>query len=110
MAELLYLREEDFRPNFSTQVEPEVLERVGVVVDHLAQATRSGEFSYALKAGHFEQIDLARWPTGEAVDIGDAACGRLATLAKPPRLAFFTGLAVQDLCTAVMVYEKLSKG
>jgi len=87
------------------QVAPEVLEQVGVVVDHLEQARKSGEFAHALAAGRFDRIDLARSAAGEVLDIGDAACGRLGD--RVPRLAYFTGLAVQDLCAAAMVYEKL---
>jgi len=87
------------------QLQPEVLEGMGVVVDELQQARRSGEFKYAQDAGRFEQICFAHSATGAILNIGDAACGRLESSLVPPRLAYFTGLAVQDLCAAIMVYE-----
>lgn len=87
------------------QLQPEVLEGMGVVVDELQQARRSGEFKYARDSGRFEKICFARSAAGAILNIGDAACGRLEKSLIPPRLAYFTGLAVQDLCAAVMVYE-----
>ena len=44
------------------------------------------------------------------LEIGDAACGRREGSEPRPRLAYFTGLAVQDLCAAVMIYEKMRDG
>lgn len=91
------------------QLAPEILEETGVVVDHLEQARGSGEFKYAQEQGRFARIALARGETGEVLTIGDAACGRLPAGIARPRLAYFTGLAVQDLCAAVALYEKLQK-
>ena len=88
------------------QVAPDLLERVGVVVDQLRQAEDSGEFAHARQMGRFEQIDLARNAAGEVLDIGDAACGRIERGENGPQLAYFTGLAVQDMCAGVMVYER----
>ena len=45
-------------------------------------------------------------PFGEVLDIGDAACGRLKAAEPRPQLVYLTGLAVQDLCAAAMIYEK----
>ena len=90
------------------QAAPEVLEQREVVVDALEQATQSGEFKYALEAGRFERIFFARDSAGGILDLGDAACGRLDPGTEAPRLAYFTGLAVQDLCAAIGIYEKLN--
>ncbi len=89
------------------QLASEVLERRDVVVDALEQARQSGEFRYALEAGRFERISFARGDAGEILDVGDAACGRLVAKPGAPCLAYFTGLAVQDLCAAIGIYEKL---
>jgi alanine dehydrogenase len=89
------------------QLEPEVLEGMGVVVDDLEQARRSGEFKYAQEAGRFEQISFAHSAAGAVLNIGDAACGRLECAVPSPRLVYCTGLAAQDLCAAAMIYENL---
>ena len=89
------------------QLAPEVLERRDVVVDALEQARNSGEFKYALETKRFERISFARNAKGEILNVGDAACGRLDGRTGAPSLVYFTGLAVQDLCAAVAIYEKL---
>jgi len=91
------------------QLAPEILEQVPLIVDHLDQAKNSGEFRHAQEEGRFERIALARGEKGEVLTIGDAALGRLPAGPARPRLAYFTGLAVQDLCAAVALYEKLQK-
>ncbi|MBI2505549.1 MAG: NAD(P)-binding domain-containing protein [Candidatus Latescibacteria bacterium] len=90
------------------QLAPEVLEELVVLVDHPEQAEKSGEFRHALETGRSERIALARGEAGQVLTIGDAACHRLPAGASRPRLAYFTGLAVQDLCTAVALWEKLA--
>ena len=87
------------------QLEPEVLRERTVVVDVLAQAQKSGEFRFAAEQGQVEQIALARNAEGTVLDIGDAACGRLGTIA--PSAVYLTGMGAQDLCAAAMVYCRL---
>ena len=87
------------------QIAPEVLYERTVVVDVLAQAQRSGEFRFAAEQGQAEQIALARNAEGTVLDIGDAACGRLGTIA--PSAVYLTGMGAQDLCAAAMVYHRL---
>ncbi|MEW6751048.1 MAG: hypothetical protein AB1505_08720 [Candidatus Latescibacterota bacterium] len=89
------------------QVEPEVLERLGVVVDHLEQARQSGDFLRAVEEGRCERVNLARAQDGRTLDMGDAACGRLPRGPQAPRLAYLTGLAALDLMVAVGLYEAL---
>lgn len=91
------------------QLAPEILEQVPLIVDHLDQAKNSGEFKFAQEQGRFERIEFARGETGQVLHIGDAACGRLPAGPGRPRQAYFTGLAVQDLCVAVALYERLLK-
>ena len=87
------------------QLEPEVLCERTVVVDVLAQAQKSGDFRFAAEQGQVEQIALARNAEGTVLDIGDAACGRLGTIA--PSAVYLTGMGAQDLCAAAMVYHRL---
>ena len=87
------------------QLAPEVLCERTVVVDVLAQAQKSGEFRFAAEQGQVEQIALARNAEGTVLDIGDAACGRLGTIA--PSAVYLTGMGAQDLCAAAMVYRRL---
>ena len=87
------------------QLAPEVLYERTVVVDVLAQAQKSGEFRFAAEQGQAEQIALAHNAKGKVLDIGDAACGRLGTIA--PSAVYLTGMGAQDLCAAAMVYHRL---
>ncbi|MDE2813932.1 MAG: hypothetical protein OXM01_12940 [Gemmatimonadota bacterium] len=87
------------------QLEPEVLCERTVVVDVLAQAQKSGEFRFAAEQGQVEQIALARNAESTVLDIGDAACGRLGTIA--PSAVYLTGMGAQDLCAAAMVSRRL---
>jgi ornithine cyclodeaminase/alanine dehydrogenase-like protein (mu-crystallin family) len=89
------------------QLAPELLEELGVLVDDLEQAGNSGDFRHAATTGRLERIALARGAEGQVLTIGDAACGRLGEAR--PRLAYFTGLAAQDLCAAVALYETQKK-
>lgn len=84
------------------QVESAVLERRPVLVDLWEQAEKSGEFRWARAQQQLERIDLMRGESGDALTIGDAALGRAG---RPRACAYLTGLAVQDLCAAAMIYE-----
>jgi ornithine cyclodeaminase/alanine dehydrogenase-like protein (mu-crystallin family) len=89
------------------QLDREVMETVGVLVDHHEQAAASGEFRYASAQGRADRIALTRDPAGRVLDIGDAACGHLTDAGPRPRLAYLTGLAAQDLGAAALVYERI---
>ena len=84
------------------QVESAVLERRPVLVDLWEQAEKSGEFRWARAQQQLERIDLMRGESGDALTIGDAALGRAG---RSRACAYLTGLAVQDLCAAAMIYE-----
>lgn len=89
------------------QLAPEILDAVPLMVDHFEQAKLSGEFRWALAQNRFEQICFGRTNNGDVMHIGDAACGRLGKGSKRPRLAYFTGMGIQDLCAAVAVYQAM---
>jgi ornithine cyclodeaminase/alanine dehydrogenase-like protein (mu-crystallin family) len=89
------------------QLAPDILETMPLMVDHLEQAKQSGEFLWALEQNRFRQIRFSRTQNGEVIHIGDAACGRLDEADERPRLAYFTGMGIQDLCAAVAVYQAI---
>ena len=84
------------------QVEQSVLEGRPVLVDLWEQANASGEFRWAHAAGTAEQIALVRGQDGRVLTMGDAAHGNVQ-LARG--CVYLTGIAAQDLCAAVAVYE-----
>ncbi len=91
----------------TAQLDAEILKRGMVVPDNLDQCRKSGEFKLALEKGYYNEINFAQIE-GRVANIGDAATGKL----KPADgiiVGYFTGLAVQDLNTAKMVYEKFIK-
>ncbi|MSR81772.1 MAG: hypothetical protein EXS58_02445 [Candidatus Latescibacteria bacterium] len=90
------------------QLAPEMLEELVVLVDHLGQTEKSGDFVHARASGRAAHLRLARGEAGQVLTIGDAACNRLPAGTARPRLAYFTGLAAQDLCAAVALCEKLA--
>lgn len=90
------------------QLEPAILELGQIVVDDLDQARKSGEFLQAAEEGRQEKFGLMRGAGDKILNIGDAACGRLPGGDGRLPIAYLTGLAVQDLCAAVMVYERMS--
>ena len=85
------------------QVEGAVLESRPVLIDLWEQASASGEFRWAHAAGTTEQIALVRGKDGRVLTMGDAAHGNVQ-LARG--CVYLTGIAAQDLCAAVAVYER----
>ena len=85
------------------QVTQRVLAARPVVVDHYEQAQVSGEFDWAREQGVEKEIALVRNPAGNVLTIADAACGRLPSTGGT---LYLTGLAAQDLCTAIRIHER----
>jgi ornithine cyclodeaminase/alanine dehydrogenase-like protein (mu-crystallin family) len=110
------LKADDLRPDAhlsimggdsrTLQLDPGLLRARPVVVDEPEQAAQSGEFRAAREAGRYGDIRFAGDAQGRRLTIGDAANGRLERLRGQGAIAYFTGLAAQDLCAAVMVYER----
>src|ERR1700730_1700699 len=88
------------------ELEPALLSRNKIVVDILEQCASIGELHHALDAGLITKEDVH-------AELGEVIAG-----AKPGRTSFdeiiifdSTGMALQDVMTAAVVYEKaLSKG
>lgn len=85
------------------ELDPRILSNAKVVVDDIAQATHSGEINVAIKRGLFAESDIY------------ATLGEIVTGAKKGRtgneITVFdsTGLAIQDISTARMLYEKAKR-
>jgi ornithine cyclodeaminase/alanine dehydrogenase-like protein (mu-crystallin family) len=77
-----------------------------VVADHPEQVLKSGDFLLAGLGGDRFAADGA----GRALTIGDAALGRLEDRRGRGAIAYFTGMAIQDLMAAVRVYELVAGG
>jgi ornithine cyclodeaminase/alanine dehydrogenase-like protein (mu-crystallin family) len=91
----------------TAQLDLDLLRTRPVVVDHPDQAANSGEFRAAQEAGRSAEIQFFRDAQGRVLTVGDAANGRLRRLRGRGAVAYLTGLAVQDLHAAVMVYERV---
>jgi len=91
----------------TVQVDLDVLCARQVVVDHPDQARRSGDFRVADELGRYEAIGFARDAAGRVMTVGDAALGRLERLRGKGAVSYFTGMAVQDLHAAAMVWERM---
>ena len=89
----------------TTQLQPALLRRRIVVADHAEQVLLSGEF-LALR----DMDETPRWAknsAGQISTIGHAALGELEHLRGQGSIAYFSGLAIQDIHAAAIAWEKL---
>ncbi|MEM2978274.1 MAG: alanine dehydrogenase [Candidatus Hadarchaeales archaeon] len=86
------------------EMEPELLRRAKVVVDDLEQALHSGEVNVPFSKGLFRREDIY----GE---LGEIVVGKKPGRTSPSEITLFdsTGLAIQDITVAWMVYRKASR-
>ncbi|MDP6779730.1 MAG: NAD(P)-binding domain-containing protein [Candidatus Latescibacteria bacterium] len=94
----------------TTQLGMDLLCSRPVVVDKAEQAADSGDFRVAEAAGKASEVTLVRGDEGRVMTIGDAALGRLEHLRGQGAIAYFTGLAAQDLHAAVTAYRRVVLG
>lgn len=88
------------------ELDPSLLKRSKVVVDDIVQASHSGEVNVPISTGVFSEADIY-------AELGEVVAGIKPGRDSDEEITIFdsTGLAVQDLVTANMVYEKaLEKG
>ncbi len=88
----------------TAQLDAGLLSSREVVADHPEQALKSGDF---LLAG-MGWDRFAQDGEGRVLTIGDAAMGRLEDRRGHGAIAYFTGMAIQDLMAAVQVYERVA--
>jgi alanine dehydrogenase len=83
------------------ELAPGVLKKAKIVVDDMAQAVHSGEVNVPLAEGVIAEEDIY----GE---LGRVVAGKIAGREDSDEITIFdsTGLAIQDVATGVLVYEK----
>jgi alanine dehydrogenase len=86
------------------ELDPEILKEAKIVVDCWEQASHSGEINVPLSKGLIKKGDIF----GE---IGEVVSGKKPGREKEDEITIFdsTGLAIQDLYTATLVYREAKK-
>lgn len=86
------------------ELDPMILKRAKVVVDDLPQASHSGEINVPLSKGLLTVKDIF-------CELGEVITGKKKARTKDSDITVFdsTGLAIQDVATADMVYRKALK-
>ncbi len=83
------------------ELDPEILKRARVVVDDVPQASHSGEVNVPLSKKLISEKDIC-------CELGEVVAGKKKARTKDSDITVFdsTGLAIQDVATANMVYQK----
>ncbi len=83
------------------ELDPKILKRARVVVDDIPQASHSGEVNVPLSKKLISEKDIC-------CEIGEVVAGKKKGRMKDSDITVFdsTGLAIQDVATADMVYRK----
>jgi alanine dehydrogenase len=83
------------------ELEPGILQKARVVVDDIAQATHSGEVNVPLSEGYIREKDIF-------AQLGRIVAGLHEGRESDAQITVFdsTGLAIQDIVTANLVYNK----
>jgi alanine dehydrogenase len=86
------------------ELDPEILKNAKIVVDCMEQASHSGEINVPLAKGIIKKEDIH----GE---IGEIVSGKKPGREKENEITIFdsTGLAIQDLYTATLVYKEAKR-
>lgn len=86
------------------ELEPEILKMAKIVVDDAPQASHSGEVNVPLSKGIISIEDIY-------CELGEIVAGKNAGRESREEITIFdsTGLAIQDVATANLIYEKAKK-
>jgi alanine dehydrogenase len=86
------------------ELDPAILRRAKVVVDDIEQAAHSGEINVPISKGLFSVEEIY-------AELGVIVTGKLPGRVSPREITVFdsTGLAVQDIATDWLVYQKAIK-
>ncbi|MFA4955545.1 MAG: alanine dehydrogenase [Candidatus Methanoperedens sp.] len=86
------------------ELDPRILKRARVVVDDISQASHSGEINVPLSMGLISENDIF-------CELGEIIMGKKKARTRDSDITVFdsTGLAIQDVATANMVYLKALK-
>lgn len=85
------------------EFDPDVLKKSKIFVDDLAQCIHSGEVYQGLERGLLKEEDL--------IPLGDVVLGKAVGRTSEDDITFFksTGVAFEDLITAILVFERLKR-
>lgn len=86
------------------ELDPKILKRAKIVVDDIPQASHSGEVNVPLAKGLIKEKDIC-------CELGEVIVGKKKARTKDLDITIFdsTGLAIQDVATANLVYQKAMK-
>jgi alanine dehydrogenase len=86
------------------ELDPDILKRARIVVDDIPQASHSGEVNVPISKKLITEKDIC-------CEIGEVVAGRKKGRTKDSDITVFdsTGLAIQDVATADLVYRKALK-
>jgi alanine dehydrogenase len=86
------------------EIDPRILKRARIVVDDIAQASHSGEINVPFSKGLLSEKDIF-------CELGEIITGKKKARTRDSDITVFdsTGLAIQDVATANMVYQKALK-
>ena len=86
------------------QLEQDLFLSRRVVPDHAEQVLKSGEFLTAHEAGG--EVLWAKNERGEIQNVGHAALGQLENLRQTGAIVYFSGMAIQDVHAASVVWQR----
>ena len=83
------------------ELDPMILRRAKIVIDDWEQASHSGEINVPLKKGIITKSDIY-------AELGEIIAGKKRVQRKDEEITIFdsTGLAIQDIATAKLIYER----
>ena len=83
------------------ELDPRILKRAKIVVDDVEQAIHSGEINVPISKGIISRDDIY-------AELGEIVAGKKAGRVSDSEITIFdsTGLAIQDLATATLIYKK----
>jgi len=86
------------------ELDPRILKRARIIVDDITQASHSGEINVPLAKGLLTENDIF-------CELGEVITGKKKARTRDSDITVFdsTGLAIQDVATANMVYQKALK-
>lgn len=86
------------------ELDPEILKRARIVIDNWEQASHSGEINVPLSKGMLAREDVY-------AELGEIVSGKKSGRTSRDEITVFdsTGLAIQDVATAWLVYKKAKK-
>ena len=83
------------------ELDPRILKRAKIVVDDIEQACHSGEINVPISKGIISRADIY-------AELGEIVAGKKVGRVTDSEITIFdsTGLAIQDIATAAMVYKR----